>query len=41
MCLYSLGRVIERQLGTIPAVVYAVELPFDYIDPVNALLLMS
>jgi hypothetical protein len=38
MCLYSLGRVIERQLGTIPAVVYAVELPFDYIDPVNALL---
>ena len=32
MCPYSLGRVIERQLGTVLDVFYAVELPFDCID---------
>ena len=32
MCPYSLGRVIERQLGTGLDVSYAVELPFDCTD---------
>jgi hypothetical protein len=31
MCLYSLGREIERQLGTDPGVSHVVKLPFDYI----------
>jgi hypothetical protein len=32
MCLYSLGKETERQLGTVLGVGHVVELPFDCID---------